>query len=169
MPDLGHLWQRFLQLLALVLGLAVGVGATVFGYSNTATVSVGFATWHASGVPLWTVALVPLGALFVLGMLYHWWASLTHFTENIGHRRRVHELEEEVGRLKSHLDQVLEMPDHAATPAKATKPVELVEPPRLEPVASDGAGQKAEPVAVSADGETEGPAPEPTDDANSKA
>lgn len=168
MPDLGHLWQRFLQALALVLGLAVGVGATVFGYSNTATVTVGFATWHASGVPLWTVALVPLAVLFVLGMLYHWWASLHHFTENIGHRRRVHELEEEVGRLKSHLDQVLEMPDHGATPKKA-KPEELAELPEVEPVISDGAAKKAEPVAVSADGETEDPAPEPTDDANSKA
>lgn len=168
MPDLSHLWQRFLQALALVLGLAVGVGATVFGYSNTATVTVGFATWHVSGVPLWTVSLVPLGVLFVLGMLYHWWSTLRHFTENISHRRRVRELEEEVGKLKSHLDQVLEMPDHGATPKKA-QPDELAELPAVEPVLPESPTKKAEPVAVSADGEAEGPAPEPTNDANSKA
>ncbi len=37
MPDLQHLWQRFLLAAALIAGLAVGVGATVFGYSNLST------------------------------------------------------------------------------------------------------------------------------------
>lgn len=198
MPDLSHLWQRFLQALALLLGLAVGVAATVFGYSNTGTVSVGFSIWHLSGVPLWAVALVPLGVLLVLGTLYHWWSSFSHFTENIGHRRRVHDLEQEVGKLKEHLDRVLEMPDHGATPARAALVAKVAEPaepveaadlghfepssPEPEalpaPAAAPGNGadkkpkrtalKKTEPVAVAA-GVGEIPAAESTDDANSTA
>ena len=181
MPDLNHLWQRLLQALALLLGLGVGVAATVFGYSNTSTVTVGFSIWHLGGVPLWSVALVPLGVLLVLGTLYHWWSSVAHFTENIGHRRRVHELEEEVGRLKSHLDQVLEMPDHGATPTRAADEPEPEPEPVPEPVAvehepSNGSGKdvksapltKTKPIAVAAAAD-DAPALESTEAANSKA
>jgi len=101
--------------IALLFGLAVGVAATVFGYSNLATVDVHFSVLHLDGIPLWTVALVPLAVFLVAGTLYHWSNSLHHFTEHMRHRRRVHELEAEVARLKSHLDHVLEMPDHSAT------------------------------------------------------
>ncbi len=104
---------------ALVFGLAVGVAATIFGYSNTGTVTVGFALWHAGGVPLWSVALVPLAIALVVGTLYHWWNSLHHFTEHMRHRRRVRDLEAQVSSLKEHLDHLLEMPDHGATPARA--------------------------------------------------
>jgi hypothetical protein len=39
--------------------------------------------------------------------------GLHHFSEHMRHRHRVHELEAEVATLRSHLDQVLEMPDHS--------------------------------------------------------
>ena len=146
MPDLSHLWQRFLLASALIFGLALGVAATVFGYSNTAPVNVGWSIFHLNGIPLWTVALVPLVLVLAAGTLYHWFNNLHHFTEHMRHRRRVHELEAEVTSLKAHLDQLLEMPDHATTaPASAnvstvTAPAEPAAEPTAvpEPVASNG-------------------------------
>jgi uncharacterized integral membrane protein len=135
-PDLSHLWQRFVLATALVFGLVLGVAATIFGYSNTTPVRVGFAVFHIGSVPLWTVAIVPLVAVLVAGTLFHWWNSLHHFTEHMRHRRRVHELEVEVSTLKSHLDQLLEMPDRSETrPASKPAVVEVmsVEPDRDEP------------------------------------
>ena len=133
MPDLSHLWQRFVLATALVFGLLLGVAATIFGYSNTAPVRVGFAVFHIGSVPLWTVAIVPLVAVLVAGTLFHWWNSLHHFTEHMRHRRRVHELELEVSTLRAHLDKLLDMPDRSET-KPATKPsvVEVV-PDELEP------------------------------------
>ena len=121
MRDLSHLWQRFLLASSLVVGLAIGAAATVFGYSNLASVNVQWAIFHVDGVPLWTVAVVPLAIVLVAGTLYHWMDSLHHFTEHMRHRRRVHELEVEVASLRAHLDQVLEMPDHSTSrlPRKA--------------------------------------------------
>lgn len=100
---------------SLVVGLAVGAAATVFGYSNLTTVNVNFSVIHIDGVPLWTVAVVPLGFVLVAGTLYHWTDSLHHFTEHMRHRRRVHELEAELASLRAHLDQVLDMPDHSTS------------------------------------------------------
>jgi hypothetical protein len=121
---LTHLWQRFLLASALIVGLAIGVGATVFGYSNLTTVDVHWSVFHLNGVPLWTVAVVPIAFLLVAGTLYHWMDGLHHFTEHMRHRHRVHELEAEVARLRAHLDQVLEMPRGEALPggAKAALP-----------------------------------------------
>ena len=140
-----HLWQRFLLASALVVGLAIGVGATVFGYSNLATVDVHWSVFHLNGVPLWTVAVVPIALLLVAGTLYHWMDGLHHFTEHMRHRRRVRELETEVTTLRAHLDQLLEMPDGSNT-KPAAKPliadsvvVEAVAPPALpEPAIANG-------------------------------
>lgn len=139
MPDLSHLWQRFLLAITLLFGLLLGVAATIFGYSNTATVNVGWSIFHANGIPLWTVAVVPLTLILVAGTVYHWWNSLHHFTEHMRHRRRVHELEAEVTTLRAHLDQLLEMPDHSTS--KLETPVEAA-PALPEPVPSNG-GDKA--------------------------
>jgi hypothetical protein len=127
--DLSHLWQRFLLATSLVVGLALGVAATVFGYSNLAAVNVRWSIFHVDGIPLWTVALVPLGIVLVAGTLYHWMDGLHHFTEHMRHRRRVHELEAEVASLRAHLDQVLDMPDHSTSslPRKAVT-AEALEP-----------------------------------------
>src|ERR1700674_1135612 len=100
---------------SLLVGLVVGAGATVFGYSNLSTVNVNFSVLHINGVPLWTVAVVPLVFVLVVGTLYHWTDSLHHFTEHMRHRRRVHELEAEVASLRAHLDKMLEMPDHSTS------------------------------------------------------
>lgn len=146
MPDLSHLWHRFMMATALVFGLAVGVLATVFGYSNLSTVDVHWSVFHLDGVPLWTVAVVPLAVVLVAGTIYHWANSFHHFTEHMRHRHRVRELETEVTRLKSHLDHVLEMPDHSATRGTATVPPIAPEPapigapalPEAEAAASNG-------------------------------
>jgi hypothetical protein len=115
---LNHLWQRFLLASSLIVGLAVGVAATVFGYSNLTTVDVHWSVFHLNGIPLWTVAVVPITLLLVAGTLYHWMDGLHHFTEHMRHRHRVHELEAEVARLRAHLDQVLEMPRGEGLPVK---------------------------------------------------
>ena len=123
MPDLSHFWQRFLLATALLFGLALGVGATVFGYSNTGPVDVGWSVFQLRGIPLWTVVIVPLALVLVVGTLFHWWNSLHHFTEHMRHRRRVHELEAEVKSLRKHLDELLQMPDTTElTPTIAPEP-----------------------------------------------
>jgi len=118
-PNLNHLWQRFLLASSLLVGLAIGVTATVFGYSNLISVDVHWSVFHINGVPLWTVAVVPLALTLAAGTLYHWVDGLHHFTEHMRHRHRVHELEAEVSALRARLDQVLDMPDHSSLPAKA--------------------------------------------------
>ena len=154
MPDLSHLWQRFMLATALLFGLALGVGATVFGYSNTAPVEIGWSVFHLRGVPLWAVVLVPLGLILVAGTLFHWFNSLHHFTEHMRHRRRVHDLETEIATLRKHLDGLLQMPELATEAAP--------EPATPEPVASNGEDSlnvgetvAAEPVAVAANGSGE--------------
>jgi hypothetical protein len=142
---LNHLWQRFLLASSLVVGLLIGVGVSVFGYSNLATVDVHWSVLHINGIPLWTVAVVPLALVLIAGTLYHWMDGLHHFTEHMRHRRRVHELEAEVATLRAHLDQMLEMPDHstsklpdriattAALPAPSNGTADAPEP-EVEPV-----------------------------------
>ena len=110
---MNHLWQRFLLASSLIVGLFIGVATTVFGYSNLATVDVHWSVLHLNGIPLWTVAVVPLALVLIAGTLYHWMDGLHHFTEHMRHRRRVHELEVEVASLRAHLDQLLEMPEHS--------------------------------------------------------
>jgi hypothetical protein len=112
---LNHLWQRFLLASSLMVGLFIGVATTVFGYSNLTTVNVHWSVFHINGIPLWTVAVVPLALVLIAGTLYHWMDGLHHFTEHMRHRRRVHELEAEVASLRAHLDQLLEMPDHSTS------------------------------------------------------
>ncbi|HEV2033002.1 MAG TPA: hypothetical protein VGU71_02195 [Candidatus Dormibacteraeota bacterium] len=125
MSDLSHLWQRFLLTSALLVGIAIGATATIFGASNQASVNVSWWVFHLNGVPLWAVAVVPLAVVLVAGTLYHWVDGLHHFTEHMRHRRRVHELEAEVVSLRAHLDQVLEMPDHSTSrlPEKPPSPL----------------------------------------------
>ena len=122
MPDLSHLWQRFLLAAVLAFGLLLGIAATIFSYSNTAPVTVNFAVFRIGSVPLWSVVIVPLLAVLVAAMLFHWWNSLRQLSEHMHHRRRVHELEAEVSTLRAHLDQLLEMPDRSETkpPSKPT-------------------------------------------------
>jgi uncharacterized membrane protein len=141
-PDLSHIWQRLLRATALVFGLAVGVAVTVFAYSNTARVNVGWATLHFVSVPLWTVAVVPVVVVLAVGAVYHWFNNLHHFTEHMKHRRRVKELEAELASLRSHLDTALEMPDHDAvgtavpTPQEEVRPIESA--PAVEVTAANG-------------------------------
>jgi uncharacterized integral membrane protein len=149
-PDLSHLWQRFLLASALVFGLALGVGATVFAYSNTAPVNLGWSVFHLNSVPLWTVALIPIALILVAGTLFHWFNSLHHFTEHMRHRRRVHELEAEVTSLRKHLDELLQMPSQGGetAPARANAVASNGE----ETVVSKSLTAETEPVAVAANG-----------------
>jgi len=163
---LSHFWQRFLLGAALLFGLLVGIAATVFGYSNTGTVNVGFSIWRLDGVPLWTVAIVPLALVLVVGTVYHWYNSFHHFTEHMRHRRRVHELEDEVSRLRTHLDHVLEMPGAAgvlpAKPEPEDEPVESAPSPAGEATTESTAEAPASSEASSAGDEAEKPAKKST-------
>lgn len=125
---------------ALVFGLFIGVVATVFGYSNTGSVNVSWSIFHLDGIPLWSVAVVPLGIVLVAGTLYHWFNSLHHFTEHMRHRRRVHELEAEVGTLRGHLDHVLDMPDHSTSRLDA-RPLAVEASPAEVPAEAAPAGE----------------------------
>jgi len=129
--DVTHLWQRFLLASSLLVGLFIGVAATIFGYSNKTAVDVSWSIFHIDGVPLWTVAVVPLVVVLVAGTLYHWMDGLHHFTEHMRHRHRVHELEAEVASLRAHLDQVLDLPDHS-TSKLPRKPVTVETLPPVE-------------------------------------
>jgi uncharacterized integral membrane protein len=129
---LSHLWQRFLLGSALLIGIALGVGTTVFGYDNQTAVNLNWTFFHIHGIPLWTVAVVPVALVLVAGTLFHWMNGLHHFTEHMRHRRRVHELEAELATLRAHLDQVLEMP------AVASNKVRLNESPAALPEANGG-------------------------------
>jgi hypothetical protein len=184
-PDLSHLWQRFLLASALVVGLAIGAAVTIFGYSNVSTVNVNWSVLHIDGIPLWTVAVVPLAIVLLAGTLYHWMDGLHHFSEHMRHRRRVHELEAEVSSLRAHLDHVLEMPDHSTSripsrpvTAEPIPPAHETEAPALpEPAAaatdtdetSPANGSKAtshrparaKRAAISLDADAAVPAPEP--------
>ena len=146
---MSHLWQRFVLAIALVFGLALGVGATVFAYSNTTQVSIGWSVFHIGRVPLWTVVLVPIALVLVAGTLFHWWNSLHHFTEHMRHRRRVRELEAEVTSLKARLDSALGMPDQTVDAREAkNEPA----PALPEPLVSNGeekAAKKARRVGSS--------------------
>ena len=150
---MNHIWQRFLLTSSLLVGFAVGVAATVFGYSNLASVDVHWSVFHINGVPLWTVALVPVFLTLAAGALYHWIDGLHHFTEHMRHRHRVHELEAELGALRAHLDQVLEMPDHSGKPAKPGARVslpsneeEILHPAALEAPESVASPSEPEPA-----------------------
>src|SRR5579859_5725249 len=127
MPDLSHLWQRFLLTGTLFIGLLIGVVSTVFGYDNKTAVSLHLWVLHIDNVPLWSVAVVPVAITLIASTLYHWMDGLHHFTEHMRHRRRVHELEAELASLRAHLDQVLEMPDHSGKAVKAPTRVSLPE------------------------------------------
>jgi hypothetical protein len=174
-PDLSHLWQRFLLASSLLVGLVIGAGATIFGYSNVETVNVHFSVLHLDGIPLWTVAIVPLAVILAAGTLYHWSDSFHHFTEHMRHRRRVHELEAEVASLRAHMDQVLEMPDQSASSKPATKAAALPEPDaeaetarkssRTKRATLTVAAEPAEPVAVKTNGGHESSPSEPAPEA----
>ncbi len=143
---MAHLWQRFLLASALVVGLAIGVAATVFGYSNLGTVDLHWSVFHLEGVPLWTVAVVPIAFLLIAGTIYHWLDGLHHFSEHMRHRHRVRDLEAEVARLRAHLDQVLEMPRGGLEPAKVEEKPSLLPATTLTAEADDAmSGLDAEP------------------------
>src|SRR5205823_11679808 len=108
---------------------------------------IGWSVLHLRGIPLWTVALVPLALVLVAGTLYHWLNSLHHFSEHMRHRRRVHELEAEIKSMRNHLDELLQMPDHSTTPATAVEADPVVAsstlPEPLAPIGDDMAARKS--------------------------
>jgi len=77
--------------------------------------------------------VVPVTLILIAGTLFHWMNGLHHFTEHMRHRRRVHELEAELATLRTHLDQVLEMPA-----VSSNKKVHRKESPPAVPEANGG-------------------------------
>jgi uncharacterized integral membrane protein len=143
------LWQRFLLASALVVGVFIGIAVTVFGYDNVVSVNLRWLIFHIDGVPLWTVAVVPLALFVVAGTLYHWMNGLHHFTEHMRHRHRVHELEAEVASLRAHLDKILEMPDHS-TSRLPERQASVVFLPAADRHTADRESSEVEPAALEA-------------------
>jgi hypothetical protein len=171
-PALSHLWQRFVLASALIFGLLLGAGATVFGYSNTASVSIGWSVFRIERVPLWTVAIVPIVVVLVAGTLYHWYNSFHHFTQHMRHRHRVHELEAELATVRAHLDQLLEMPDASGARLPKTVAVESTPDPVAPalPEAANGNGadktkRSRKRVSLTTDSEPVTVTPEPAPEA----
>jgi hypothetical protein len=152
MPDLQHLWQRFLLAAALIAGLAIGVGATIFGYSNLNTVDLHWSVLHLNGVPVWAVVIVPITLILIAGTIFHWLDSLHHFTEHMRHRRRVHDLEVELASVRKHLDEMLQMPGQSAEPAIEPEPAL----PASVATASSNGEAKTEPEAAGVASESDG-------------
>jgi hypothetical protein len=138
-------WHRLLRALAFAAGLALGLGAAVFIFSNLAPIDVhwripsagGYViNWNLNGVSLWLLALVPLLVGAVAGYFYQTPARMHHVREALHHRHRVHELEQELKELRSSLDEVLMMPEDGtlAVPALVAKieRVTAVEEPEHE-------------------------------------
>jgi hypothetical protein len=153
---------------ALFVGVLIGIGVANFGYDNPTRVDVYWAVFHIHGIPLWTVAVVPVALVLAVGTLFHWLNGLHHFTEHMRHRRRVHELEAEVATLRAHLDHVLEMPSTASD-----KRTERKESPTSVPAADAdlgdlGVGEPEPPEVETATTTDEVPAPAPASTAASK-
>lgn len=122
--------HRFLRGAAFLGGIALGVGATVFGYSNTTAVEIHWWGFSATNVSIGLVALVPLVAGVIAGYVYHLPARMHHFSEHMRHRHLVHELENENKELRRSLDRLLELPDDSVGPGSpaAPAPKSLAEP-----------------------------------------
>jgi hypothetical protein len=138
-------WHRLLRALAFAAGLALGLGAAVFIFSNLAPIDVhwripsagGYViNWNLKGVSLWLLALVPLLVGAIAGYFYQTPARMHHVREALHHRHRVHELEHELKELRGSLDEVLMMPEDGtlAVPALVAKieRVTAVEEPEVE-------------------------------------
>ena len=148
---MSSVWHRFMRGAAFLAGVGLGVGAAVFGYSNSTQVAVHWWRFSFDNVSIGWVALVPLLAGVAAGYVYHLPARMHHFSEHMRHRHLVHELEKENKELQKSLDRLLEMPDDSLAPKalKAAPVAALVEP---DEDAGAGAGLDeamiAEPVIV---------------------
>jgi len=131
---MSSVWHRFLRGAAFIGGVALGVAATVFGYSNTAVVPIHWWGFSATSVSIGLVALVPLVAGVIAGYVYHLPARMHHFSEHMRHRSLVHELEKENKELRKSLDRLLELPDDSVEPRtlKGREPKALAEATRIE-------------------------------------
>ena len=149
---MSYLWQRFIHFLIAVLFLTIGIGLTVFVYSNTTSVNIDWWQFHLTNVPLGMVALVPLLIGVVLGYLYHVPSGLHDFTQSMRKGRRVSELEHQNHDLQQKLDRLLAMPDDSVpAPARGTAAPATPMAPVMAPAAPAAALQPAthaEPRAV---------------------
>ncbi len=133
---MSYLWQRFIHFLIFVIAVAIGIGLTVFVYSNTTSVNLDWWQLHMTNVPLGMVALVPLLIGVILGYLYHVPSGLHDFSQSVRKSHRIHELERQNKELQHQLDRLLAMPEDgtpaAPAPAEAT-PTAPVTPPAQAP------------------------------------
>ncbi|HEX6348550.1 MAG TPA: lipopolysaccharide assembly protein LapA domain-containing protein [Candidatus Dormibacteraeota bacterium] len=139
---MSYLWQRFIHFLIAVIFLAIGIGLTVFVYSNTTSVNIDWWQLHFTNVPLGMVALIPLLLGVVLGYLYHVPSGLHDFSQSMRKSRRIHELEQQNKALQHQVDSLLAMPDDTRPAAKP----ELAPAAPVAPVAPVNAPAAAQAV-----------------------
>ena len=142
---MSYLWQRFIHFLIFVIAVAIGIGLTVFVYSNTTSVNLDWWQLHMTNVPLGMVALVPLLIGVILGYLYHVPSGLHDFSQSMRKSRHIHELEQRNKALQHQLDSLLAMPEDGTPAAK--------------PEAAPGAPAAATPMAPVMPAATAAPAP----------
>ena len=131
---MSYLWQRFIHFLIAVIFLAIGIGLTVFVYSNTTSVNIDWWQLHFTNVPLGMVALVPLLLGVVLGYLYHVPSGLHDFSQSMRKSRRIGELERENKELQHQLDRLLAMPEDGTPAAHPAAPAAQAEATPMAPV-----------------------------------
>jgi uncharacterized integral membrane protein len=125
------MWHRALRMAAFWTGFLTCALIALFLYFNNSAVTIHYWRWEFPNVNLGLVALVPLVLGVAAGYLYHLPARMHHLGEHMRHRRRVHELEKELGDLRKGMDNLLEMPSGSRTAAAAeTLPLPALEAPR---------------------------------------
>ena len=130
---------RFIRLLILLLGVAIGVVGTLFAIGNQESIPVSI--WsYTFRVQVYALALVPLGVGLAVGWLYTVPARTQEFAEHWRSWRAIRKMEKENKQLRRSLDRVLELPDEEAPALKGK------ERPQLKAAGEDAL--EAEPVIV---------------------
>lgn len=118
--------DRLIRVIAFVLGALAGAAVFDFIYANQGSLNLDWLGLHFSGVPVWSVGVIPLLAGVALGYAYHFPARLFHQREHRRHAAMVAQLERDNQALRGHI----------GTPA-ADEPPALPPPPEetgtLEP------------------------------------
>lgn len=130
---------RFIRLLIFVVGVGIGVVATLFAIGNQEPIKVNIWT-YTFNVQVYALALVPLAAGLAVGWLYTVPARTQEFAEHWRSWRSLRKMEKENKQLRRSLDRVLELPDDDGKALKGKDVRQLK--------AGDDHALEAEPVIV---------------------
>ncbi len=127
--------DRLIRVIAFVLGALAGAAIFDFIYSNQGSQNLDWLGVHFSGVPIWSVGVIPLLAGLALGYAYHFPARYHHQRE---HRRNA-QLVERLQRENADIRQQLSVPPpEEPAPPETGSPEAPVRAPKVNatPVAN---------------------------------